>query len=83
MLPASYKAALQALKDQAHAATTQIVNEDRSAKRAELKDAQARMALYPQECKHIVRILMSSADQNLTIETLDEERLAKELFDKA
>lgn len=80
MLTASYKAALQALKDQAHAATTQIVNEDRAAKKEALQDAHNRMAMYPAECKHIVRTLMKSTDPDLTIETLDEERLEQELL---
>lgn len=79
MLTPAFQAALQALKDQAHAATTQIVNNDRQAKRAALADAQRRMSLYPAECKCIVRVLMGSTDPNLTIETLDEARLLVEL----
>lgn len=82
MLTPPYQAALQALKDQAHAATFQIVNADREAKKQELKDAQGRMAKYPVECKKIVWILMHSDDPDLTIETLDEERLAAELGTK-
>lgn len=80
MLTASYQAALQALKDQAHAATTQIVNRDRAAEKEALNDAHKRMAMYPVECKHIVRILMKSTDPNLTIETLDEARLEQEIL---
>lgn len=79
MLPKSYKEALQGFKDQAAAATAQVVNQDRKTKRAELADAQQRMALYPQATKDIYRLLMGSKDETLTIDTLDEARLEKEL----
>jgi len=79
MLPKSFQEALQALKDQAIAATAQMLSEDRSVQRAELADAQRRMVLYPIECKSIYQVLLKSKDETLTIETLDETRLAQEL----
>lgn len=79
MLPKEYCEALQAMKDQASAATAQIVTNNRKAKRAELADSQRRMALYDKEMRAIYRLLMGSGDKTLTIDTLDETRLAQEL----
>jgi len=79
MLPKTYKEALQAFKDQAAATTAQLVGQDRNAKRADLADAQRRMALHPHATKDIYRLLMGSKDQSLTLDTLDEKRLEEEL----
>lgn len=78
-LPEPYKAALRAIKEQAAAATEQITSGNRKAMKAELKIAKEKMASHDAECKAIYRMLMKSADKNLTIDTLDEDRLAKEL----
>lgn len=77
-LPQKYKEALQAMKEQAGAATTQLVSGDRQAQHAELGNAQKRMAQYPRETRLIYQLLMTSKDKTLTIETLDEQRLAEE-----
>lgn len=79
MLTKEYCEALQAMKDQASAATAQIVASDRKAKRGELADAQRRMVHHDKESRTIYRLLMGSGDKNLTIDTLDESRLAQEL----
>jgi hypothetical protein len=78
-LPIKFKDALQALKDQASAATAQLVTGDRNYKQAELADAQSRMVQYEPATTAIARMLMSSKDKALNIETLDEQRLAQEL----
>jgi hypothetical protein len=77
MLPEPYKQALQALKDQAAAATSRFAGGESG--KAELADAQRRMALFDMECKHIVRMVMRSHDSSLTIPTISEERLCVEL----
>ena len=81
MLPNSYQEALRAMKDQAQAATMQIVGDqiDRNACRVDLADAQRRMAQHPNATKDIARLLMGSKDEMLTIGTLDEKRLEHEL----
>jgi len=77
MLTDDYKAALRALKDQATAASAQLLAQDRSLMKAELLDAQQRMAKHDSECKSIVRFLLSQPKHSdLTIETLSEEHLA-------
>jgi hypothetical protein len=78
-LPIEFRDALQALKDQASAATAQLVTGDRKYKQAELADAQSRMAQYEPETTAINRLLMNTKDETLDIETLDEQRLAQEL----
>lgn len=79
MLPDSFREAPKALKDQATVATAMIVDDNRLAKRADLADTQRRMARYSAECKQIVRVVMRSTDKTLTIDSLDDDRLAKEL----
>lgn len=78
-LPLEFKGALQALKDQASAATAQLVTGNRKYKQGELADAQLRMAQNEPATTVIYRMLMSTKDKTLTIETLDEQRLAQEL----
>jgi len=79
MLSRGYAEALRALKDQASAAPTRIVGGASPSQVAALSDAQARVAKYALEAKAITRLLSRSADPQLTIYTLDEERLEKEL----
>jgi len=80
MLTGPYKAALRALKDQAVAAGAQLIAKDRTVMKAELADAQRRMADHGAECAVIVRLLLAQPkDSNLTIDTLTEERLVLEL----
>lgn len=78
MLPNSYKEALKGFKGQADAASAQLGGEDKKASRAALREAQLLMAAHPTATKDIYRVLMNS-DTGLTIDTLDDERLAKEL----
>ncbi|WP_205183588.1 hypothetical protein [Burkholderia sp. LMG 13014] len=73
MLSDGYKVALQALKDQAAAACMQL--EDAISGRTELADAQRRMSLHPNECRHIASLVMNSKDA--TIPDLTEARLAE------
>lgn len=78
MLKPAYKQALEAMKDQAKAATALLNGKD-TVQAGILRNAQARMALCDAECKHIAELLRSSEDPNLSIDTLDEARLAFEL----
>ncbi|WP_454727950.1 MULTISPECIES: hypothetical protein [Cupriavidus] len=73
LLPEPYRLALQALKDQAAAATAQLT--DRGAAKAELADAQRRMAQHDAETKHIVRVVLK-AKPLVSIPELSEDRLA-------
>lgn len=83
MLSQNYKDALTALKEQAGAATTQLINCDnakaKALSRQRLKEAQARMLQVEREVKIIFKVLMSASDDSLTIDTLNEERLLLEL----
>lgn len=79
MLPTSYKNALLALKDQAHAATSSLLDSTSGTNAADLADAQRRMCEYPDEIKVISRLLLTSKDDSLTIDSLDDARLAHEL----
>lgn len=78
MLPTEMKEALRELKDQAKAASLQLKAGSTDASREDLADAQKRMAQFEPETKMIFRFLLATTDESLTIETLDEERLAKE-----
>lgn len=78
MLPTELKEALKAMKDQAKAAGMQLETGATDLSRESLVDAQKRMAQYEPETKMIHRFLLATMDESLTIETLDEERLAKE-----
>lgn len=73
MLPDGYKQALQALKDQAAAATMQL--ENRSAGKSELADAQRRMAQHSAEVNSIVRVVLRA--KGPSIPDLTEARLAE------
>jgi hypothetical protein len=77
MLSEPYKLALQAMKDQAAAATMQLEHHDRSAGKAALTDARRRMALYPAEVKRIYAAVMKSPVESDTIPSLTEARLAQ------
>lgn len=79
MLPISYKEALQGFKDQAAAATNQLIGQDRKIDGKLLADAQRLMAKNPQATNDIYKLLMTSKDQALSIDTLDESRLEREL----
>jgi hypothetical protein len=79
MLPISFKETLQGFKDQASAVTAQINGQDKATTRAALADAQRRMAAHPSASRTIYNVLMKSKDESLTIDTLDEARLEKEL----
>jgi poly-gamma-glutamate capsule biosynthesis protein CapA/YwtB (metallophosphatase superfamily) len=82
MLPESYKAALQALKDQASVAAAMLEAEDKAARkeaRKKLAEVHSRISAHGPEARVIGRLLMTSKDESLTIDTLDEERLSQEL----
>lgn len=83
MLSPEYKEALSALKEQAQTATAQLKRLDNkkanTQARSELQIIHERMQRVECEVRVIFKILMSSKDPGLTIETLDEQRLAKEL----
>lgn len=82
MLPTEYKEALRAMKDQASVAAKMLPlldgpPVDKSALRSELKEVHQRISQHSRECGRIVKLLMASDDSALTIETLDEPRLAQ------
>ena len=79
MLPNSYKEALKGFKGQAAAVTAQFDGQDKKASRAALREAQLLMAAHPSATKDIYSVLMNSGDTGLTIDTLDDDRLVKEL----
>lgn len=79
MLPNQYKDALVALKDRAAAVSAQLAGTNAADAKAKLADAQRRMTLHPHAVKDISAILLHSNDEALTIETLDDARLALEL----
>ncbi|CAG9184130.1 hypothetical protein [Cupriavidus pampae] len=82
LLPEPYRRALQALKDQAAAATLPLqVPADPatiSASKAKLADAQRRMAAHDTEMRHIVRLVLK-AKPPVSIPDLSESRLAEML----
>jgi len=80
-LSTEYKEALRAMKDQASIAGKMLPlldgpPVDNSALRSELKEVHQRISQHSRECSRIVKLLMASDDAALTIETLDEQRLA-------
>ncbi len=79
ILPIAYKEALKALQDQAFAASAQLLAQNRFVMRAELEDAQRRMAVHPVECAQILNVVMKSDDPGLSIETMVEARAVREL----
>lgn len=80
MLTIEYRDALQAMKDQAVAATVDADTHDqRRTYRKKLRDARFRMSLHARECAEISRLLLASSVNALTIETLTVEGLEEEL----
>lgn len=82
MLSVEYKEALQAMKDQAAVAAKMLETHSPAgelALKSELSAVHIQIALRPAECKRIVKLLLSTRDAGLTIDTLDEARLAAEL----
>lgn len=67
------------MKAQAQAASAMFGVQDASVEREALRLAQERMALVEPQCRGITRMLLRSKDAELTIDTLDEQRLAHEL----
>lgn len=79
MLPNSYKEALRGFKGQAAAVSAQINGQDKKTSREALRQAQLLMAAHPTATKNIYHVLMNSSDSGLTIDTLDDDRLEREL----
>lgn len=79
ILPPMFQQALVALKDQAAAVVAQLEGKDRTKAKALLADAQRRMELHSFATRAISQVLLASHDESLTIDTLDEDRLVREL----
>jgi hypothetical protein len=79
LLPERYVAALHALKDLVAAATTSAVGGNYQASKEIQRQARSRKERYPVEVRRITDVLTHSKDPALTIHSLDERRLAKEL----
>lgn len=80
ILPERYVLALQALKDQAAAASVSV-HTDRDAARSALLNAHERMTVYQPECDLIVRALMRCPDDGITIPSVTHAMLAQILFE--
>lgn len=88
MLPTEYKEALQAMKAQAAVALKMLLGGDSPTDKdlhSELAQVHQRIARHSTPCRRITKLLLTTDDEALTIETLDEARLASELgfFDEA
>jgi hypothetical protein len=83
MLPMEYRETLLAMKDQAAVAGRMLLfAAEASAKaglRSELAEVRRRMGQHSDACRRITRLLLTTDDAGLTIETLDEARLAADL----
>ena len=79
MITDEYRHALRALKDQADAATWLLCGKSNENAKLSLASAERRIALFAEECNAIGALLRASSDSALTIDSMSEFRLAREI----